>query len=108
MNKILEEVGKSFGRHLFEAIVSHGAITLIQSVVTDGVDYYKNKKLIEFSRATDINKIVINQQPEGGCSCGCNDENFEEEEYEEEVQPEPKPAKKSKKSKKQKGRTKED
>lgn len=109
MNKILEEVGKSFGRHLLEAIISHGAITLVQSVVADSVDFYKNKKLIEFSRAPDINKIVINQQPEDGCSCGYNDENYQEE-YEEveEVQPEPKRPKKSKKNKKQKGRSKED
>lgn len=55
MNKILEEVGKSFGRQVFEAFVAHGAVALAENVVAQGLDYLKNKKLIELTKEGAIN-----------------------------------------------------
>ena len=105
MNKILEEVGKTFGRQLMEAIVSHGAITLVQAVVTDTVDYYKNKKLIEISRAPAINDMVEVMQQDTCCqSCGCNSERYENESPVEYVEPEEEPQRGPKKSKKKSGK----
>ena len=98
MNRIFEEIGKSFGRQIGEMVVAQGLSTFVNGAISAAIELVKTKKMIEMQQryGIDSSEYFDNRH-----------ENFVEGPYEDqeeveelpEPEPEPKPKKKRKKDK---------